>query len=159
MDITWIQPYYHIILGYIPETPKTILDVGAGYGIFGYIIKKTRNTQLTAIEPFYDDLPHDLVFKMTWKEWYEKHKTHYDVLIATEMIEHLPEDEALLFLKQAKETADVVVIATPLKFEEQKAYDNNEYQKHLCAVSKEQFMEEGYSIFLYNDSIIASWKK
>ena len=158
-DITWIQPYYHVLLGYIPLDVQTVLDVGAGYGIFGYIIKKTRKCTITAIEPFYNNLPHDYIYTTTWQDWYDKHKEHYDVVIATELIEHLLPLEALLFLQQAKEVADRVIIGTPIKFEEQPAYDGNEYQKHLSVISEDQFKELGYTTVLYNDSILAVWTK
>ena len=159
-DITWIQPYYHVLLGYIPLDVNTVLDVGAGYGIFGYIIQKTRRCTISSIEPFYEDLPHNGVhYKMTWEEWYAGWKKHYDVLVATELVEHLPPLEALLFLQQAKEVADRIIIGTPIKFEEQPPYDGNEYQKHLSVISEAQFKELGYTTVLYNDSILAVWVK
>lgn len=158
MDIVWIQPYYHIILDLIPRDAKKILDVGAGYGIFGYILKKTRNAEIHAVEPFYDDLPHDVVFKYTWQECHP-HLERYDVLVATEFIEHLQKDEALLFLEQAKEKSNLVIIATPIKFESQPEYDGNQLQKHQCLISEDEFIRCGYQIRKLERNIISVWSR
>src|SRR3990167_2402833 len=81
-DITWIQPYYHLILDRVPRDATTFLDVGAGSGIFGFILTRTRDVkQLDAIEPFGYELDHfNHVFRMTWKEWYSNQPSIYDVL-------------------------------------------------------------------------------
>ena len=157
-DIYWIQPYYHLILDRVPKNATTFLDVGAGNGIFGFILKKTRECKrLDAIEPFNYELNHfDKVYRMTWKEWLNN-PSNYDVIIATESIEHMDLDDAISFIKQAKELARNVVIATPVHFSEQKDYDGNEYQRHKCVISESDFIFNGYKTLLFNDSIIAHY--
>ena len=158
-DITWIQPYYHLILDMVPRDATTFLDVGAGSGIFGFILTRTRDVkQLHAIEPFGYELDHfNNVFRMTWRDWYDKQPSIYDVLISTECIEHMEKEDALLFLDQAKNIAKNIVVATPIKFEEQKAYDGNDYQRHKSVISEAEFIEKGYKTLLFNDSIIAHY--
>ena|SRR3990167_4702723 len=158
-DITWIQPYYHLILDMVPRDATAFLDVGAGSGIFGFILTRTRDVkQLHAIEPFGYELDHfNNVFRMTWKEWYQKQPSIYDVIISTECIEHMEKEDALLFLDQAKNIAKNIVVATPIKFEEQKAYDGNDYQRHKSVISEAEFIEKGYKTLLFNDSIIAHY--
>ena len=158
-DITWIQPYYHLILDRVPRDATTFLDVGAGSGIFGFILTRTRNVeQLDAIEPFSYELDHfNHVFRMSWKDWYDEQSSTYDVLISTECIEHMNKEDALRFLDQAKDIAKNIVIATPRKFEEQKPYDGNDYQIHRCVISEAEFIEKGYKTLLFNDSIIAHY--
>ena len=52
-QITWIEQYYDYILSLIPKDTESVLDIGAGSGIFGYILTKTRSIKrLDAIEPF-----------------------------------------------------------------------------------------------------------
>ena len=158
-DITWIQPYYHLILDRVPKDATSFLDVGAGNGIFGFILSRTRDCKrLDAIEPFGYELDHfDNVYRMSWKQWYKTQPTPYDVLISTECIEHMDKKDALLFLDQAKEISKNIVIATPILFEEQKAYDGNEHQRHKCVISESEFIERGYKTLLFNDSIIAHY--
>ncbi|HSA76901.1 MAG TPA: methyltransferase domain-containing protein [Nitrosarchaeum sp.] len=143
MKITWIQPYYDLILNEIPVDAKTILDVGAGYGIFGYIMKKARTATISAVEPF--DYPlgvYDFLFTTTWQKFHDE--KNYDVIVSTEMIEHMSHDDAIAFLDSARHRAKKVIVATPYSFERQEAYDGNQYQIHKCVVSLDDFKDNGY---------------
>jgi len=152
-DITWIQPYYHILLGYIPQKSKSVLDVGAGYGIFGFIIKKTRDVTLDCIEPFYTDLPHyNKVYRGTWNE--VKLDRKYDVIVATEVIEHMNKDDALRFLDDVKIYGNRVIIATPKEFETQTMYDSNPYQAHKSVITKSEFEDHGYNVVELDRNLI-----
>ena len=135
--ITWIQPYYDLVLNMIPKDTKTILDVGSGYGIFGYILRKSRDLDLlVSLDPFHYFHGHyDKSYITTWKDYYQNHSQYTDVLVSTEMIEHLPKSEALTFLNEAKVSTQHVIIATPFEFTNQESYDNNEYQRHRCNVT------------------------
>lgn len=143
--ITWIQPYYDLILNEIPEGAKTILDVGAGYGIFGYILKRARSATVTAVEPFDYSLDiYDYKFSMTWQEFQKESKKNFDVIVSTEMIEHMSHDDAISFLDDARHRAKKIIIATPYVFEKQDTYDGNKYQAHKCVVSLDDFKKYGY---------------
>jgi len=152
LKITWVQPYYDLILDKVPLDTESLIDVGSGYGIFGYILSKSRNIKnLISIEPF--DYPVELYntnHKMTWQKFYKSklNLDKVDVIICTEMIEHLSKKDALLFLQQTKRKAKKVIIVTPYSFENQDAYDNNEYQKHQCVLSVNDFITEGYKVEL-----------
>jgi hypothetical protein len=149
--ITWIQPYYDLILNQIPTDAKSILDVGAGYGIFGNILKNSRHdATLEAVEPFpeYDLHHYSHTYRMEWEKFYNTHEGKYDVLVSTEMIEHLPKEKAVDFLVQAKRKARKVIIATPYEWEQQDPYDNNEYQIHRCLMTVNDFINQGYSVRL-----------
>lgn len=152
MKITWMQPYYDLVLNKIPLDTESLIDVGSGYGIFGYIISKARNLKsLTSIEPFdYSVDFYDTNHKITWQEFYKSklNLDKVDVIISTEMIEHLSKKDALLFLHQAKQKAKKVIIVTPYSFENQNAYDDNKYQKHNCVISVNDFITEGYKVEL-----------
>ena len=149
--ITWLQPYYDTILNKIPLETKRILDVGAGYGIFGFILKKTRNATIDVVEPFEYELEHyNEIFRETWQDWFKNwNKIKYDVLISTEMIEHLDIKEAEEFLEQAKLVAEMVIIATPITFTEQSDYDHNEFQLHKSLITKEMLTNHDYNLEIY----------
>lgn len=152
MKITWIQPYYDLILNEIPLNAKVILDVGAGYGIFGFILKKSRDVEVTAIEPFDYDLDHyDFSYQMTWDKFYNSVKLYglkYDVLVSTEMIEHLRKPQAVSFLGEVKDRANHIIIATPYNWEQQEHYDGNEFQEHKCLVTINDFKYHNYKVKL-----------
>lgn len=152
-EITWIQPYYDLILNEIPLDAKTVLDVGAGYGVFGSILKKSRDIITYAVEPFkeYDLSHYDQVINLTWNDFFENcfdEAKPFDVLVSTEMIEHLPKPHAINFLSQAKQAAKKVIIATPYHWEQQEAYDGNEYQRHNCVMTVKNFTDNGYTVRL-----------
>ena len=53
MKITWIQSYYDVLLQHIPLDTESLIDVGSGYGVFGYILSKARSIKsLISIEPY-----------------------------------------------------------------------------------------------------------
>jgi len=157
-EITWIQPYYHTILGLINRKTETILDVGFGYGILGYILRQTRKARLFGIDPFYEDKYHiyNDTWRKTWQEWFDD-MWSYDVIVATEVIEHMELSDATDFLEESKKITKRVIIATPKEFEEQKEYDNNPYQKHLSLISNEEFEKHGYETIQLENNIIAVW--
>lgn len=151
--ITWIQPYYDLILNLIPVDSQTILDVGAGSGIFGFIMKKTRSAVITAIEPFeeYNLSHYDNVIKEKWQNISTNALTdrQYDVVTALEVIEHLPRQDVLPFLKWCKYIGKRVIITTPYRFEQQPAYDNNILQIHQSLVTMNDFEQENYKTYLF----------
>ena len=150
MKITWIQPYYDLILYHVPKDTESIIDVGSGYGVFGYILSKARDIKrLISIEPFdYSTPQYNESHNMTWQEYYKTDPDSVDVIVSTEMIEHLEKEDALLFLEQAKKKSKTVIIATPFKFSDQDAYDDNDYQKHRCVLTVKDFEDHGYKVSL-----------
>lgn len=151
--ITWIEPYFDLVLNEVPVNARTIIDVGAGSGIFGFILKKTRDCHVTAIEPFGYQLGHyDLHYKTTWQDFFQRFDglQTFDVLVSTECIEHMKRSDALDFLNNAKRVAKKVIITTPSKFQQQPEYDDNEFQKHRCLITPQDFKKNGYSLRFLN---------
>lgn len=148
MKITWIQPYYDILLNSVPLDTESLIDVGSGYGVFGYILSKARDIKrLISIEPFdYSTDHYNEHHKMTWQEYYKTDPDLVDVIVSTEMIEHMKKDDALLFLDQAKKKANTVIIATPYKYEEQSPYDGNKFQVHQSLITPDDFLKHGYAV-------------
>ena len=147
--ITWIEPYYDLMLNKIPLDTRSVLDVGAGKGIFGFILRNTRDlTTLDAVEPFEHGLGHyDNVWKQTWQEWFENNREKkYDIVVAFEMIEHLTREDAMNFLKQVKCISKKAIIVTPIKFERQEEYEQNVYQTHRSLMTAEDFRLNGFNV-------------
>ncbi len=116
--ITWISPYFDIVLDEVPLDAKRILEVGCGSGIFGFILKKTRpDAFIVGVEPFDYELDHyDYIHRMDWLDYYKyNQKEKFDVIVCNETLEHMPEKEALEFLEDAKRIAKKVIIGTPFK--------------------------------------------
>lgn len=150
--VTWIEPYYDLILNEIPKDVKDVLEVGCGSGILGFIIKQTRQCKVLGIEPFDYDLGHyDSCYRGTWQEWINSEcvfspSYRYGCIVSTECIEHMEKKDALVFLQEAKKIAEKVVIATPYKFDHQPAYDNNPHQVHKSLITVKDFQSLGYQV-------------
>ena len=144
--ITWISPYLDIVLDEVSLDAKKILEVGCGYGIFGFILKKTRrDATVEGIEPFDYSLGHyDKLYKMDWKTFFKDNEYDYNVIICNETVEHMEKCDALDFLDQAKSIAPKVIVGTPYQFDQQDAYDGNPYQVHKCVITEKDFHKKGY---------------
>jgi SAM-dependent methyltransferase len=69
----------------------------------------------------------------------------FDAVLLVEVIEHLPEAEALQVLARAERWGRKVVITSPNGFIAQQEIDGNPYQKHLSGWSLARMRELGYT--------------
>jgi hypothetical protein len=61
---------------------------------------------------------------------------HFDVVVASHIIEHLPRDDGpALLLKMEQLATRLVYVETPLGFPEQPGHSGNPFQQHLSAGS------------------------
>lgn len=156
MTITWVQPYYDLILNKIELDTEILIDVGSGQGILGYMISRARDiATLISVEPYkqYNQPHFNKQYNMTWHDFIELTDYKADVIISTEMIEHMEKKDALLFLEQVKSRAVKVIIVTPYYFSEQEKYDDNDLQSHRCSISVNEFKENGYNVTLVGSFI------
>ena len=155
-EITWMQPYYDLILNKIPLDTDLLIDVGSGYGVLGYILSQTRDiATMISVDPVkrYDQPFFKKQYNMTWAVFNKHEEFHVDVIVSTEMIEHMDKKDALLFLDEVKWRSRKVIIATPYYFTEQEKYDENEFQSHRCSISVNEFKEKGYDVTLVGSFI------
>lgn len=109
------------LAGAIRPTPRTVLDVGPGYGKYGVLLREyldpdpERIEAVEAWEPYiaahrlrgiYDD-----VFACDALRFTERDLSSYDLVNMGDVIEHMDKQEALAFLGRCPRW---VVVATPL---------------------------------------------
>lgn len=141
--------------------PNTILDIGKGFGKYGFLIheyigvdnKAKLNPSLTIKEQsgikidaveideqlllphlnhFYND-----VFTGNIIDMYEKMEP-YDLILMIDIIEHLDKTAALKMLKYFAAKKTKMIIATPLEFFNQHLYDS-EHEEHISHWTKNDF--------------------
>jgi SAM-dependent methyltransferase len=143
---------------------SVILDVGCGYGKWGYLLKVDywytksgrRGSELKYIVGV------DSYIK--YLQFVKHHKIYDDVVLCDakylpfrnrvfntvlllEVIEHMLKQEGVKLLKEAEQLADrLVIVSTPAYFIRQGARDQNPSQKHLSKWSIKDFLKLGYSI-------------
>lgn len=101
--------------------PKTILDVGPGRGKFGvlcreYVPTLTYIAAVEAWEPYVTDrlrCIYDYVFVRDVRHLADDTLQSYDLVLMSEVIEHLPKDDGLRLIERIP---GHVVITTPKEF-------------------------------------------
>jgi SAM-dependent methyltransferase len=145
---------------------SAILDVGCGYGKWGYLLKTdywytksgrrksalkhfvgvdvyARYLKLVKHHRIYDDV---VLCDARYLPFMEK---AFNTVLILEVVEHLPKHEGAKILREAEQIADnLVIVSTPAYFIRQKDRDRNVFQKHLSKWTINDFAEVGYSIVL-----------
>lgn len=151
-----INPVLRAIDMHMPN-PRSILDVGCGFGKFGvllrerYDIRKNRYekkdwmTKIDAVEVWakYITPLHTYVYSniysaniLTALKWLP----HYDVILALEVLEHLPKDEGLTVLYELQARCNkLMVISFPNTFNGREGRDwENPHERHQCLWTQEE---------------------
>ena len=118
--------------------PTTVLDVGAGMGIYS-ILAKQPHQRWTALEVFY---PYVAMFNL--KSRYEdiiisdiryvdyKKIGKFDLIILADMLEHMTKNEAKKVLKEALRNSTYTLICFPTIHQEQHAgHEGNDFETHI----------------------------
>lgn len=122
--------------------PKTILDVGPGRGKFGvlcreYVPTLERIDAVEAWEPYVTDrlrCIYDSVFVRDVRDVTDDTLRGYDLVLMSEVIEHLPKEDGLSLLERIP---CHVVITTPEEFFPSVAYPPTE--RHVSHWTREDF--------------------
>lgn len=141
--------------------PKTVLDVGKGFGKYGFLIheyigidntkelmmnktmKEQSQIEIDAVE--IDEqlfLPHlDQIYNKIYKgnvlELYNS-LPNYDLILMVDVIEHLDKVKAIDMLNYFKSKKTKLIIATPEFFFEQHLY-NSTFEEHISHWSLKDF--------------------
>lgn len=71
----------------------------------------------------------------------------YDVVLAAEIVEHLPKPDGLALLSEIRRTSDLAIVTSPLGFMEQGELGGNPYQRHLSGWTDEDMRGLGWTTF------------
>jgi len=150
--------YHHIpdVLHIVEQLrPKSILDIGIGFGIFGYLYRqvlelyqginlKGSDLIVDGIEIFADlnnplwEMVYNNVFigdALTLLD----NLRHYDLITACDIIEHLSKDEGKILIKKMLKHADIIIITSPRSFIKSEASFGDIYDIHKTLWSKDDF--------------------
>lgn len=133
----------------------SILDVGGGPGTVGRFAWGTDNIHvLDAWQP--ETIPCNFTLGNGLQAVMLYGMKSFDLVLACEMLEHLPKALGPRFLSGLEDVArKLVVITTPYGFAEQDPEDfpdepwaKNPYQKHLCGWLPDELQDLGFEIIL-----------
>ncbi len=149
----------------VPLPEFSILDVGCGFGKWGFLIRDTFEVMLgqnfrkqdwrisiTGVEPFdrcitgiQKDLYHKIIQKDIFEAFSELEK--YDLVILGDVIEHFEKRKAFELLNKLFKHSDNIIVSTPLGFIPQGAWADNHREIHKSGWDLEDF--EKFNIVEY----------
>lgn len=163
-----------MVLPYVVEmfypAPKMLLDIGVGFGINGALARqytypdwKNAGHSLTTIglEPFAEyKTPlwetYSYISDMDVADWIDNPWKHdftglngWDVILMTDVIEHLEKDDGIARLKQLQKRlapGGRFLVSTPAIWMEQGAAYGNEYERHRSLWTCDDFRSLGFAI-------------
>ena len=109
----------NIIINKILITPtQTILDIGAGEGKWGKLLKGkvSRIDGIEVWEPYIDKYNlnniYDTLYNVNMNDF--EFKIKYNTAILGDVLEHLPKEEAIVFLNILKNKVDKIFLTIPV---------------------------------------------
>jgi 2-polyprenyl-3-methyl-5-hydroxy-6-metoxy-1,4-benzoquinol methylase len=146
-----------IVLSVIPFcSGKRVLDCGCGKGIYGYLLRSVKSEgdvyiigidlaerYLRFLKRFhvYDDLILCDAKALPFK------RASFDIVIASEIIEHLLKADGELFLSSLKQLAtEKVIVTTPNGFTSQEPLRGIESERHLSGWSTTDLKKLGFRV-------------
>lgn len=134
------------------KDPKSVLDVGAGYGKYGHLIREYVDVYpwsiyLEAVEGFdaYSDRMGCNAYDFYNHTTFEKYKPSrmFDMLLMIDIIEHYEKPQGHQALAKALSMSDVILVSTPSHPAEQGAEYGNELERHKSQWTHDDFSQSG----------------
>ncbi len=142
----------------IEKNPVSVLDIGIGFGKFGFLAREytdvrlgryfnpeTRIDGIEIFEKYIGQLQREIYDNIYIGNAVDILPTlgDYDMIICSDVLEHLSEKDGLFLLNLIKEKSRFAMIVTPVRVLQQEALYNNEYEKHISAWPKETLSKWG----------------
>lgn len=139
--------------------PKTVLDIGAGRGVYSLLVSAyLPRTIFDAVEvwkPYVDQYSLHKKYRNVFVEDARLHEDFsYDLVIFGDVLEHMPEQDAVLLWNRASEQAMFGLISIPIVHMPQEEIDNNPYEVHEEEDwTTDKVLEKFHSIVEYHEFI------
>lgn len=159
MNFKKIPFTYHWIYTQVIGKAGSILDLGCGDGSFTQDIAKEEKWKITGVELYKDSITlasqkkiyRDLI-KADVTKIPKNFKSDFDVVIASQVIEHLPKKIGLKSLERWENLGKKIIISTPVGFIpfhriEDPESEKNPLQKHLSGWLPSEFKKRGYKVY------------
>lgn len=148
--LSWVEPECWII----DKSAKSILDVGSGQGLPMEMIKMRMKVEKSVGVDLFDPYLKETKRKKIHDSYVKKDvrkinfpSKSFDVVMALQVLEHLPKKDAwALLAKMEKIAKKQVMIATPIGEMYHPAVDDNHMQLHKCHFYPREFEKKGYKV-------------
>jgi hypothetical protein len=142
----------------LKEKPKSILDIGVGFGSFGVLAREYTDiwngwyhrslwkTILHGVEAFekYHNPLYNLYDYIFWGDIcnvvnYQSFNMDYDLIVMKDVIEHIDKTKGMFVVEALLKRCKWLVIITPIEVHEQDAVFGNEYERHISQWGTDDF--------------------
>ncbi len=150
------------IVMHLDPRPSTILDIGFGFGKYGFLLKEyltywgyryednKRPPTIDGIEANQScasdlqNLIYDHIYIGNATEIVKKiQKSEYDLVLLIDVLEHLSKIDGDAFIKECKRIGKTVIISTPAIWENQNDAYGNPFERHLSLWDKKMLNNAG----------------
>lgn len=163
MPTSWYQSIPNILEQIKKQNPKTILDIGVGFGKYGVLIrevlelpyqrydKKQWLVKIDGIEAFekYKNPMYDYIYnKIYYGDAVQiiKRLSKYDCILLIDVLEHFEKEEGKEFIKELMTHVNKsLIISTPMYPGKQLDYLGNKYEEHKSKWSILDFIDYDFS--------------
>ncbi len=151
--------YIELIRGFIGYNITTILDLGCGEGKLIEALSKDEDWEVTGVDAYKPALAvargtgyyKNIIFGdiETVSSKLRSQRRKYDVVLCSQVLEHLPKEKGEKLLKILDSLAKKrIVISTPRGYLEQieESLGHNKYQEHVSGWLEKDFSTRGYRV-------------
>ena len=167
--------------------PKKILDIGIGFGKYGYLSREYldigvgggdedynfNKSQIDGIEVFTEYITplHNMIYNHIYNknalEVLPALKMKYDLILVIDVLEHFTYDDGMKILEECKKAGRNVIISTPKDIGDQGDIFDNDFEthrfqwkkKHFSIFPNKFFISNEYSIICYAGEDVNRIKK
>ncbi len=145
----------------LPFVPKSfdglILDVGCGWGWFGFRIRIAREVRgfligIDAFAPYTKKLKKLKIYDelvVADSRFLPFRSNIVNIIFATEVIEHLPKEEGFILLNECERISQGrIIVTTPRGFMPQEPFEANIFSPHRSGWIETDFTKRGYEVML-----------
>jgi len=155
--------------------PKSILDVGCGFGKWGFLAreyldvwegryyKSDWQTKIDAVEIFPDYIQawhREIYDNIFIGDVTELPLGKYDLILACDVLEHVPEDKVTTTIKNLRSLAKTLVVSVPLGIRPQGKLYNNEFESHRSTWDIEKIKTyKPDTLKIHGQQALAIWRE
>lgn len=159
--------------------PRIVLDVGAGFGKYGLLIREqylSRKTERGDLSPTDDmhisaiedngyflkpdrlwTIYNNVFIKPLGNEFHSSFRMHYDLVLLIDVIEHWTEMEASIRIKALLEHTDNILISTPKEVTMYKDHFYGDNRHHITQFNKDFLPSIGITYLDYSNHLSWIW--
>jgi 2-polyprenyl-3-methyl-5-hydroxy-6-metoxy-1,4-benzoquinol methylase len=167
--------------------PKKVLDIGAGFGKYGLLLREylelwgmTVEESIDTVSPKFDKENwkvtihaleiHECYIKDYHRYFYDKIiigdvrdlidqlDSDYDLVLICDVIEHIDKEAGKTVLINLQRKSNSIILTSPIGYTKQKAYFGNQNERHVCGWTQEELEELGFNVTIVRGGLCATWR-